>query len=66
MKIKITGYRIDLLLLDSVSTLGTMKDMNDKLHYNQYSDTDTKLLSLYSKALYLHILNNVDDIHKTM
>jgi hypothetical protein len=58
--------QIDLLLLDSLSTLETMKDTKDKLRNNRYSDTDTKLLSLYSKALYLHILNNVDDIQKMM
>ena len=37
--------QIDLLLLDSVSTLETMKDTKDKLSNNRYSDNDPKLLS---------------------
>jgi hypothetical protein len=62
------GLQIDLLLLDSLSTLETMKETKDKLrnNNNRYSDIDTKLLSLHSKTLYLHILNNLDDIYKMM
>jgi hypothetical protein len=59
---KDNGLHIDVLLLDSLSTLETMKETKDKLRNNRYSDIDTKLLSLYSKALYLHILNNMNDL----
>ena len=65
-KDKGNGLKIDLLLFDSVSTLEAMKDVKDKLRNNRYTDTDTKLLSLYSKSLYLHVLNNLDDINKMM
>jgi hypothetical protein len=61
------GLKINSLLLDSLSTLETMKETKDKLrNSSRYSDTDSKLLSLYSKSLYLHILKNVDDINKMM
>jgi hypothetical protein len=63
---KDNGLQIDSLLLDSVSTLETMKDVKDKLRDNRYTDIDTKLLTLYAKSLYLHILNNMDDINKMM
>jgi hypothetical protein len=65
---KDNGLQIDLLLLDSLSTLETIKETKDKLrnNNNRYSDIDTKLLSLHSKAFYLHILNNLDDIYKIM
>jgi len=65
-KDKDNGFQIDLLLFDSLSTLEKMKDVKGKLCDNRYSDTDSKLLSLYSKVLYLHILNNESNIQKMM
>ena len=65
---KDNGFEIDKLLLDSVSTLERMKGIKKQLRRsnNEHGDYDKKLLDLYSKTLYLHILNNLDDVNKMM